>query len=101
MSIHVDIAETLAGATKKNPISSSEIRDKFGIEDAPGNPVTRAFIFETMACLRIPIGANVKGYWILMEQDEVDDYLKSLNTRVEGIMRRANMVQACWKELQR
>ncbi len=75
---------------KGNAISSNEIASRLGISDGVANPGTRALIKECIKKYQLPVAANGRGYYMIDNQLECDEYCKSLELRAEQIMQRRN-----------
>lgn len=74
---------------KKNAISARDISKSVGIRDNDTFINTRTLIRKLMKKRQLPIGANEKwGYFIIANQQELDDYVKTLERREKGITER-------------
>lgn len=71
---------------KKNAIYARDIAKAVGIQDNDTFVNTRTLIRKLMKRKQLPIGANEKwGYFIIANQKELDDYIKTLERREKGI----------------
>lgn len=72
---------------RDNAITSSEIAERLEISEDNGNPVSRGLITELVEDGH-PVIACHNGYFIASDADDVRQYLKDLNSRIQGIEER-------------
>ena len=77
---------------KNNPITSSEIANIIGVVEDDTHAQTRALILECAERYELPLAANNKGYYIISNQQEYDDYMANLNSRSAGIEKRKRII---------
>jgi len=75
--------------TVKNIATALAIQEDGGIT----NPITRKMITEIIETSRLPIGSCSNGYFLITTEDELNDYVKNLNSRIAGIRQRIMNVQ--------
>lgn len=68
-----------------NPISSREIDDELGLDSVGSFPNTRAVIRELLLEDQIPIASSSNGYYIIETEDELAEYIESLESRMLSI----------------
>lgn len=68
-----------------NQISSREINDQIGVDDIGSFPTTRAIIRELILEDNIPIASGGNGYFVIETEDELKDYINSLESRMLSI----------------
>lgn len=96
MDIHDNIASTIKERGIDDPVCSESIRQHFGINDRSGTSVTRALILQTMQTKEIPIGACRRGYFLIKNRIELEEYVENLQGRVDKILERIALVRACY-----
>lgn len=74
-------------------VTSQEIADLTGLDSLDSTPRTRGVIRRLSEEHGFPIGASSNGYFLIADGDEADEYLETLNTRIQGIVKRKQTVQ--------
>lgn len=70
---------------KKNPITSAEIAKSLGIVEDDTHAQTRALILECAEKYELPLAANNRGYYLISDQQEYEEYMANLDSRSAGI----------------
>lgn len=83
---------------KKNSITASEIADMIGIVEDDTHAQTRALILECAEKYQLPVAANNKGYYIISNQQEYDEYMNNLDLRSAGIEIRKKIITNNWRK---
>lgn len=83
---------------KKNSITASEIADMIGIVEDDTHAQTRALILECAEKYELPVAANNKGYYIISNQQEYDEYMNNLDLRSAGIEIRKKIITNNWRK---
>jgi hypothetical protein len=83
---------------KQNAISAGEISEILGLKQEDTHVEPRKWIKQTMFDLRIPIGSSSKGYYLISTEDELENYVDSLNHRRQEIKKRADAIQEIFSE---
>lgn len=83
---------------KSNSITSAEIARKIGIVEDDTHAKTRALIFDCAKKYELPLAANNKGYYLIEDQQEYDEYMNNLNSRSSGIEERKRIITNNFKE---
>ena len=83
---------------KKKRITASTIAAKIGIVENATYAKTRALIFECAKTHKLPLAADTKGYYLITNKNEYDDYIKNLNSRIAGIEERKRIITKNYKE---
>ena len=74
---------------KKNAITAREIANTVGIHDNDTFVNTRMLIRKLMKIKQLPIGAlDNGGYFLIENQTELNDYVKMLDRRANGVTTR-------------
>ena len=63
---------------KKNPITSAEIAKSLGIVEDDTHAQTRALILECAEKYELPLAANNRGYYLISDQQEYEEYMANL-----------------------
>ena len=85
---------------KENRRSSSEIRDALGLESGgPTNEhirdIIRQLIFDYHICIGSLMWEN--GYWIIQNENELNEVVESLENRADSTYERANTLRLNWE----
>ena len=77
---------------KKNAISSSKIAEIIGIDENATYAKTRGMILECAKQHKLPLAAYNKGYYLIADQNEYDEYMRNLDARRAGIEERKRII---------
>lgn len=83
----------------ENRKSSSEIRDVLNLESGgPTNEHIRDLIRDMIFNHGCLIGSLMfkKGYWVIQNEQELNNVIDQLNSRAEGVRERANALKQNW-----
>lgn len=78
------------------PITSSEIASRVGIDDGKWTKRTRDIIKKLVKERKVPIAASGNGYFLLEDPAELGEYLSGLDARIEGTKARKQSVTEAW-----
>ncbi|MFC6723091.1 hypothetical protein ACFQE1_01525 [Halobium palmae] len=81
-----------------NPISSREINEEIDEDNIGSFPGTRAIIRDIVLEDRIPIAGGHNGYYVIETEEELEDYLDNLTSRINGMAERRWGVQRAANE---
>lgn len=84
---------------KRNPIASSEIASIIGVVEDDTHAKTRALTFECAEKYGLPLAANNRGYYIISNQQEYDEYMANLDSRSAGIEARKKIITKNYRGL--
>lgn len=76
-----------------NTISSREISERLDKEEVGSFPETRMMIREIMIEDEIPIASSNEGYYVIETEEELQDYVDQLESRILGMTERKMHVQ--------
>lgn len=76
-----------------NPISSREINEELDIDSTGMFPKIRNIISELVLEEEIPVAANSQGYYLIQDEQELEEYVEQLESRAEAINERKLGVQ--------
>lgn len=85
---------------KQNSITSAEIAAILGIQEDDTHPKTRRLLFETAKLYKLPMAAttkNPKGYFLIANDEEYDEYIATLDSRIDGIEERKDIITNNYK----
>jgi len=82
---------------KGNKITSGELADHLGIDDAEGNPKTREAIRVLIEERQLPVISS-QGYYIPESDEQIQDQIKSLQSRAQSIQERSQLIKEAWDE---
>ncbi len=82
---------------KRNPITSAEVARSIGIIEDDTHAQTRALILECAEKYGLPLAANNKGYYLISNQQEYDEYMANLDSRSAGIEERKQIITKNYK----
>lgn len=83
---------------KRNPIKSAEIARRIGIVEDDTYSQTRALILECAEQYGLPLASDNKGYYLIANQQEYNEYMDNLDLRIAGIERRKRIITKNFKE---
>ena len=83
---------------KNNQISSGEIAKKLNLKQEDTHVEPRKYILETIKKYKIPIAGRSKGYYLLSNREELEEYLKSLDNRIEEVKKRKQKVITAFQQ---
>lgn len=83
---------------KRNSITSAEIAKQLHIVEDDTHAQTRALIFECAKQYNLPLAAGNKGYYLIADQEEYDEYMNNLDSRSAGIEERKRIITKNFKE---
>ena len=83
---------------KKNRITAATIAETIGIVENATYAKTRALIFECAKTHKLPLAADTKGYYLITNKKEYDDYIENLNSRIAGIEERKRVITKNYEE---
>ena len=78
---------------KNNCVTANEISKKLKIIEDDTHAGTRAKIRKCIEERGLPVASNSNGYYWIVEESELDTYIKSLDGRIKGIEERKEIVK--------
>lgn len=79
-------------------ITSGELSDRLDVDDGEGNPATREGIRILCEERGLPVAAGPKGYYVLETEEQLDEYMETLEARKQGIEERMWLVRKAWRQ---
>lgn len=83
---------------KKHQITSKEIAKAIGISENDTFARTRALIFQCASTYKLPLAADARGYYLITNKGEYEDYIKNLDARIEGIRERKRIITENYRQ---
>ena len=83
---------------KRNPITSAEIARKIGNTEDDTHAKTRELILKCVEKYELPLAANNRGYYLISNRQEYDEYMNNLDSRSAGIEERKKIITKNFKE---
>lgn len=88
----------LMHAGKGNEITSKEVAKLLGLDEDDTCSGTRALIKACAYEYHIPLAANMNGYFVIENADEMREYCQNLNFRASEILRRKEVIEGFYRE---
>ena len=82
---------------KSNAISSGEIARQLGLKQEDTHVEPRQYILEVIIKYKLPVAGTGKGYYLIANKNELEEYQESLDSRIEKIRFRKAMVTKNFK----
>jgi hypothetical protein len=100
---HLDRLETelRQAIGRDNAITSGELADRITDEDSEANPKTREAIKVLMRERGLPVIGGNAGYFIPEGPQRVEDALETLDSRIDGIQERKQLLSENWENWER
>lgn len=77
---------------KRNAITSSEIANMLKIDEDDTHAITRDLLLQAAETCNLPLAASNRGYYLIENETEYKEYMAFLDSRIEGINRRKNII---------
>ena len=81
---------------KYNSISSGEIGRQIGIDEDATHVQVRGLILQTIERFQLPVAGGNKGYYLIENQSELDDYLDGIDGRINEMLKRKELVHSAF-----
>ena len=82
---------------RNNKITSSEIANLLNITEDDTHATTRGLILESAKKYNLPLAADTRGYYLITNEEEYNDYMNNLESRIEGIKERKELITKNFK----
>ncbi len=82
---------------KENQISSGKIGPKIGIHEDATHVQVRNLIREAIEKLRLPIGGGNRGYYLIKDEDELKQYTKNIDNRINEMQKRKDLIEEAFE----
>jgi hypothetical protein len=78
---------------KSNQISAGEIGQQIGIDEDATHVQVRGLILQTIEKFHLPAAASSRGYYLISNKKELEEYLGGIDGRIQEMERRKALVQ--------
>ena len=82
---------------KGNEVSAQIIEDEYGKSSDKTHRKARELIDDCIDKYNLPVAANNKGYFIISNESEYDEYMANLDSRIAGIDDRKKVITKIYK----
>lgn len=83
---------------KGNEMSAQIVENQFGNPADRSHAKSRELILKCAEKYHIPLGSNSNGYFIMTNDDELDEYGENLDSRIKGIKDRKETMKKYYEE---
>jgi hypothetical protein len=85
---------------RQHAIISNDIREALGLEWGRTEEATRELIRDMVIDLKAPIGSSKNGYFIIIDEDDLNVSVAHLNSRVQKTIHRIEALETLRSSLQ-
>jgi hypothetical protein len=78
---------------KENQISAGEIGPKIGIHEDATHVQVRDLIRQAIEIFGLPVAGGNRGYFLIKDKNELRDYVKNIEGRIEEMQKRIILVE--------
>lgn len=89
-----EILENHRGKSKQ--ISAGEIGRQIDIDEDATHVQTRGLILQTIEQFQLPVAGGSRGYYLISNKKELDDYLIGIDGRIEEMENRKKLVRTAF-----
>ncbi|MDH5401453.1 MAG: hypothetical protein OEZ01_13420 [Candidatus Heimdallarchaeota archaeon] len=82
------------------PITSAEIASILQIDPGPSNVIIRQYIMNCIHLFKLPVAGTSRGYFLIKNEEELNNYVKVLNKRVISILEQINQISKNYENYQ-
>lgn len=90
-----EILETHRG--KENQISAGDIGPQIGIREDATHVHVRGLILQVIERFRLPVAASSRGYYLIKDKHELEEYLRNIDGRIAEMQIRKNLVEEAFR----
>jgi hypothetical protein len=83
---------------KKNKITSKQISLEMGFPMEDTQSISRKAIWETAEKYGLPLISSTTGYYLANTKEELEEYNKNIDKRIDGMKKTRDMVNKNFKE---
>ncbi len=81
---------------KNNQISAGEIGRQIGIDEDATHVQVRGLILQTIEQFNLPVAGGSRGYYLISNKNELDDYLSGIDGRIQEMEKRKALVRGAF-----
>ncbi len=82
----------------QNAISGKDIAKMFGLKEEDTHVEPRKYVWEAITKYKLPVAGGSKGYYWITNQNELDAYCKTMESRADKILKRKEAIKSYFKE---
>jgi hypothetical protein len=90
-----EILETHRG--KENQISAGAIGPQIGILEDATHVQVRGLIRQAIERFRLPVAASSRGYYLIKDEHELEEYLRNIDGRIAEMRIRKTLVEEAFE----
>ena len=83
---------------KKNQISAGEIGPQIGIHEDATHVQVRGLILQVIERFNLPVAGGNRGYYLIKDQSELEEYLRNIDGRIDEMQKRKNLVEEAFRK---
>ena len=83
---------------KENQISSGKIGPQIGIYEDATHVQVRSLIRDAIEKLKLPVGAGNRGYYLIKNENELKEYIRNIDNRINEMEKRKELVESAFRE---
>lgn len=83
---------------KENQISSGKIGPQIGIYEDATHVQVRSLIRDAIEKLKLPVGGGSRGYYLIKDENELKEYIKNIDNRIDEMQKRKDLVESAFRE---
>lgn len=83
---------------KGNQISAGKIAEMLNLKHEDTHIEARTLILEAIKKLNIPAAGGSKGYYLITSEEELEEYLSSIDRRIKKIKDRKSTIKKAFNE---
>lgn len=91
-----ELEDILTGRSRGDAITSAALSDRLEMHDGEASPQTREAIRILRRERGLPVRAGNVGYWVCQTEQEADEYIEKLRSRIAGIEQTLQEFDAAW-----
>jgi hypothetical protein len=81
-----------------NPQTANSLHNSLNTNPGNTDEPTRDLIRDAVINQNIPVGSNSSGYFLIDSEQELDDVVTSLESRIQGLQDRINSLRSGWQK---
>ncbi len=83
---------------KENQISSGKIGPQIGVYEDATHVQVRSLIRDAIGKLKLPVGGGSRGYYLIKDENELKEYIKNIDNRIDEMQKRKDLVESAFRE---
>ena len=83
---------------KNSQISAGVIGPQVGIEEDATHVQARGLILQAIQEFKLPVAAGSRGYYLIKDKNELEEYIRNIDGRINEMKKRKNLVQNAFED---